>query len=669
MKTHLFSITTTIILLLLNFSLYAQNSDITTLINKANTGDASAQNELGICYAKGKGVTEDLNEAIKWYRKAAEQGHAEAQNKVGNYYFDGKGGLPQDYVEAVKWYRKAAVQGNNDAIHSLAKCYYEGNGVNKSYEEAIKIICLSVEKGNNFKLSVIDSNGGDINRKQYLLATINKQIYNDCYSNDIKFLPFSTLYDGNFEYIQLSAKNCNRYAQYILCLIYYFGDFEFRDYKEAIQYFRLASEKGIDNLQFFLGICYYYGNGVNQDYKEATKYFRILSEKRVPSAQYFLGICYYYGSGVTKNYNEVIKYFRLAAEQNYAPAQHNLGICYYYGIGVVKNYNEAVKYFRLAAEQNYASAQCFLGICYYYDNDMIKNYEEAAKYFRLAAEQNYASAQYNLGVCYYYGNGVIKNYKEATEWLLKSTKTLFFQPRKNDCSCVINQNYKSAIYFIQKYAEGGDKDAQFILSLCYNRGIGVENDYKKSVIWLQLAAKQNHVEAKKILDICLNYKNDEFNLELTSWYELALELQNESAKYMEGVFSFLDQEYGKAVKSFLFAAEKGNKNAQYYLGDCYYHGYGVDQNYVEAVNWYRKAAVQGLASAQHDLGVCYYNGKGTIRNIAEAKKLWEQVLKSDDSTAIKAAKNNLEILKTGTGNIKIIDNFNITTDFNRIFNN
>ena len=124
MKTHLFSITTTIILLLLNFSLYAQNSDITTLINKANTGDASAQNELGICYAKGKGVTEDLNEAIKWYRKAAEQGHAEAQNKVGNYYFDGKGGLPQDYVEAVKWYKKAAEQGEADAQYSLGVRYY-----------------------------------------------------------------------------------------------------------------------------------------------------------------------------------------------------------------------------------------------------------------------------------------------------------------------------------------------------------------------------------------------------------------------------------------------------------------------------------------------------------------------------------------------------------------
>ena len=65
MKTHLSLITTAITFLLLNFSLYAQNGDITSLINKANAGDANAQNELGICYANGKGVTKDLNEAIK----------------------------------------------------------------------------------------------------------------------------------------------------------------------------------------------------------------------------------------------------------------------------------------------------------------------------------------------------------------------------------------------------------------------------------------------------------------------------------------------------------------------------------------------------------------------------------------------------------------------------
>lgn len=58
----------------------------------------------------GKGIPKDEVEALKWYRKAAEQGYAPAQNILGVTYTTGHG-VPNDDVEAVKWYRKAAEQG------------------------------------------------------------------------------------------------------------------------------------------------------------------------------------------------------------------------------------------------------------------------------------------------------------------------------------------------------------------------------------------------------------------------------------------------------------------------------------------------------------------------------------------------------------------------------
>ena len=42
-------------------------------------GDTNAQFNLGVMYEDGRGVTQDYQEAVKWYRKAAEQGDAEAQ--------------------------------------------------------------------------------------------------------------------------------------------------------------------------------------------------------------------------------------------------------------------------------------------------------------------------------------------------------------------------------------------------------------------------------------------------------------------------------------------------------------------------------------------------------------------------------------------------------------
>jgi len=52
----------------------------------ADTGDAAAQNRLGLIYQNGEGVSQDDAEAIRWYLKAAEQGHADAQNNLGLMY-------------------------------------------------------------------------------------------------------------------------------------------------------------------------------------------------------------------------------------------------------------------------------------------------------------------------------------------------------------------------------------------------------------------------------------------------------------------------------------------------------------------------------------------------------------------------------------------------------
>ena len=51
-------------------------------LKAARQGDALAQYNLGICYDNGYGVEKDLSEAVIWFRKAANQGHAEAQNML-----------------------------------------------------------------------------------------------------------------------------------------------------------------------------------------------------------------------------------------------------------------------------------------------------------------------------------------------------------------------------------------------------------------------------------------------------------------------------------------------------------------------------------------------------------------------------------------------------------
>ena len=103
----------------------------------ADQGHAEAQNRLGTYYEYGRGVTEDYDEAVRWYRKAADQDLAEAQNNLGECYYYGRG-VTQHYTEAVRWYRKAAEQGHSLAQIQLGRCYENGRGVPQSKSEALK---------------------------------------------------------------------------------------------------------------------------------------------------------------------------------------------------------------------------------------------------------------------------------------------------------------------------------------------------------------------------------------------------------------------------------------------------------------------------------------------------------------------------------------------------
>jgi TPR repeat protein len=65
-------------------------------------------------YRNGYGVDQDDAEAVKWYRKAAEQDHAFAQSNLGLMYANGLG-VEQDYIQAYKWMLLAGVNGHYDA--------------------------------------------------------------------------------------------------------------------------------------------------------------------------------------------------------------------------------------------------------------------------------------------------------------------------------------------------------------------------------------------------------------------------------------------------------------------------------------------------------------------------------------------------------------------------
>src|SRR6266446_7039763 len=262
---------------------------------KAEAGDADSEYQLGLRYYNGDGVAKNFSEAVKWYRKAAEQNYALAQYNLGGCYAFGLG-VAKDDVEAVKWYRKAAEQNYALAQYNLGACYTFGLGVAKDDVEAVK-------------------------------------------------------------WYRKAAEQNYAHGQFNLGAAYDNGLGVAKDDVEAVKWYRKAAGQNYAHAQANLGYHYLRGQGVAKDFSEAVKWFRKAAEQNNAQAQAELGVCYNNGEGVAKDFSEAVKWSRKAAEQNNAVGQAELGLCYADGRGVAKDEVKGYKWWLLAAGQGNEDAK------------------------------------------------------------------------------------------------------------------------------------------------------------------------------------------------------------------------------------------------------------------------------------------------------------------------
>ncbi|MCH2249767.1 MAG: sel1 repeat family protein [Cognatishimia sp.] len=85
----------------------------------ARSGNADAEELIGVMYAMGLGVERDDQRAFEWYLRSSLKGHPGAQSGIGWYYEIGRGMHAPDLVRAYMWYTLSAIGGDPDAAISL----------------------------------------------------------------------------------------------------------------------------------------------------------------------------------------------------------------------------------------------------------------------------------------------------------------------------------------------------------------------------------------------------------------------------------------------------------------------------------------------------------------------------------------------------------------------
>jgi uncharacterized protein len=82
------------------------------------------------------------------------------------------------------------------------------------------------------------------------------------------------------------------------------------------------------------------------------------------------------------------------------------------------------------------------------------------------------------------------------------------------------------------------------------------------------------------------------------------------------------------------AAESGDSQAEFALGQAYDYGKGIVQNEDAAFTWYRKAAEQGYAPAQNALGLMYREGRGVEQSRDKAVEWYRKAARQNNPKAM-----------------------------------
>ncbi len=448
-----------------------------------------AQWVIGKCYWKGVGVAKDEAEAVKWYRKAAEQGVADAQYRLGLALSAGRG-VANDENEAAKWYRKAAEQNRHDAEDGDAvaqfgfgMALYFGHGVAKDGTEAMKWWRKAAEQGivraqYRLGLALATGNGGTKSEAEAAM------------------------------WYRKAAEQGYADAQVNLGLALASGDGVVKNEAEAAMWYRKAAEQGDADAQYMLGRALSFGKGIEKDGAAAAKWYRKAAEQGNADAQFSLGWALASGDGVVKREAEAAMWYRKAAEQGNADAQFGLGLALASGNGVVKSEAEAAMWYRKAAEQGSAGAQLMLGVVLTRGDGVTKSEAEAAMWYRKAAEQGYAYAQYVLGVALSFGKGIEKDGAAAARWYRKAAEQGhagaqymlgYVLATGND----VVKDEAEAVKWYHKAVEQDHVGALFNLSLCYAKGEGVEADEAKALEYWRRAEGKDDPEILYFMGMAL----------------------------------------------------------------------------------------------------------------------------------------------------------------------
>ena len=280
-----------------------------------------------------------------------------------------------------------------------------------------------------------------------------------------------------------------------------------------------------------------------------------------------------------------------AANLGSAKAQYEVGNAYYLGVGLKNETDDksAFKWFKKAADQNHPTASAMVGL--FYLNGMSgvvpQSNEQGYRYISNAANQEDEKGLLYLAQCYHFGLAVSKNLTEAEKLYrqLLSKNEDSYQAKYGIGRIFFDrEEYSSAFAYFIKAADFDD-DAKFYLGLCYEQGLGIEQNIAKAVE---------------------QYKKIENDKEGWTQYRLGLIYFTEDNGFTSPK---------EAYRMFKLSSSCGNPNGTFYMGICRKYGIGVEENFEKGQELIAKAMDAGVEGAEEEYNNSKKGNSGIFKKI------------------------------------------------------
>lgn len=294
----------------------------------AEGGDADAHAHLGHMYANGVGVDQNNDTAKQYFQGAADAGNPSGQFGLGYMYLTGQS-VEQDHRTAFKLFQHASEAGNAEAWFHMGVMYLNGWGVKPSHRQALECFTIAAQVGHvlgMYNLAVMHLNGRaglpDVDARLSCppaLALMKKIAEKGSWGGLVQ-QAYEEFMDGNYEsamchYLQ-SAEMGSELGQSNAAwmLSHGYGHEGPHAAQLAITLYQRAAEQGNHEALLEVGDSYYYGRGVPRDWPRAAQVYGAASKHRIAQASYNLGFMHEFGAGLPQDLHLAKRYYDKALE-------------------------------------------------------------------------------------------------------------------------------------------------------------------------------------------------------------------------------------------------------------------------------------------------------------------------------------------------------------------